>query len=194
MGLFAALSCKLLNAGRVIVIDRIPSRLEMAREKVGVETLHLDEDDIYERLRELTDGRGPDCCIDAVGLDAHGTGIVQAYDFVKRTLGTETDNGTALRQAITSCRKGGIVSVPGVYGGVMDKFPMGATFGKALTLKGGQTHVHRYLDTLFDHVKNGVDASFPITHRATLDEAPDLYETFRTKQDECVKVVMTPGG
>ena len=194
VGLFALLSAKLLGADRVIGIDRIPKRLEMAREQVGAETLNLDEDDVYERLREMTDGRGPDCCIDAVGLDAHGTGIVQAYDAVKRVLGTETDNGTALRQAITCCRKGGIVSVPGVYGGVMDKFPVGAMFGKALTVKGGQTHVHRYLQTLFDHVRNGVDASFPITHRATLDDAPELYETFRTKSDECVKVVMTPGG
>ncbi|MFH5802737.1 zinc-dependent alcohol dehydrogenase [Alienimonas sp. DA493] len=193
VGLFAALSCKLLGAERVVMIDRIPARLTMAREKLDVETLHLDEDDVYERLREITDGRGPDCCIDAVGLDAHGTGIVQAYDTVKRMLGTETDNGTALRQAITSCRKGGVVSVPGVYGGVMDKYPIGAQFGKALRMIGGQTHVHRYLDTLFEHVQNGVDASFPITHRASLDEASDLYETFRTKEDECVKCVMTPG-
>ena len=194
VGLFAALSCKLLNAGRVVVIDRVPSRLEMAREKLDVETLHLDDDDIYERLREMTDGRGPDCVIDAVGLDAHGTGLHEAYDAVKRAVGLETDDGTALRQAINCCRKGGIVSVPGVYGGVMDKYPTGAQFGKALTLKGGQTHVHRYLDRLFKHVQDGVDASFPITHRATLDDAPELYETFRTKSDECVKVVMTPGG
>ncbi len=177
----------------MIVIDRIPARLEMAREKVGVETLHLDDDDVYERLREVTDGRGPDCCIEAVGLDAHGTGLHEMFDQVKRALGLETDDGTALRQAINCCRKGGIVSVPGVYGGVVDKYPMGAQFGKALTMKGGQTHVHRYLDRLFQHVQNGVDASFPITHRASLDDASDLYETFRTKSDECVKVVMTPG-
>ena len=193
VGLFAALSCKLLGAERVIVIDRIPARLAMAREKLGCETLHLDEDDVYERLRETTDGLGPHCCIDAVGLDAHGARLDEWYDRVKRAVGLETDDGTALRQAIMNCRKGGILSIPGVYGGLIDKVPFGAAFGKALTLKMGQTHVHRYLDDLFGRVQRGeCDPTFLITHRAGLSEAAEMYETFRTKEDECVKVVLDP--
>ena len=193
VGLFALLSAKLLGAERVVGIDRIPSRLAMAREKVGAETINMDEQDVFERLNELTGGHGPHCCIDAVGMDAHGAKLDEWYDRVKRAIGTETDKGSALRQAIMCCRKGGTLSIPGVYGGIIDKVPFGAAFGKGLKLRMGQTHVHRYLDTLLEKIESGeADPTFPITHRAGLGEAVDLYETFRTKEDECVKVVLDP--
>jgi threonine dehydrogenase-like Zn-dependent dehydrogenase len=144
-------------------------------------------------LKELTGGRGPDVCIDAVGLEAHGHAPDALLDRAKAALFLATDRAHVLREAIQTCRKGGTVSIPGVYGGVVDKMPMGAAFGKGLTMKMGQTHVHRYLPKLLDHIQNGdIDPTFIITHRLKLDEAPDAYKTFKERKDGCVKVVLTP--
>ena len=141
----------------------------------------------------MTGGRGPDSCIDAVGMEAHGTTLDAVYDRVKTALCMATDRPHALRQAIEACRKGGTVSIPGVYGGLLDKVPIGAAFAKGLTLKMGQTHVHRYLPPLLERIERGeIDPSFVITHRVWLDEAPEMYKTFRDKQDDCIKVVMKP--
>jgi threonine dehydrogenase-like Zn-dependent dehydrogenase len=141
----------------------------------------------------MTAGRGPDHCIDSVGLEAHAPGIKGAYDKIKTNLLMETDRPIALREAIMSCRPGGTVSVAGVYGGFVDKFPMGAIVNKSLTIKSGQTHVHRYMRPLLERIQNGeIDPSFIITHRLRLDDAPEGFETFSKKEDECVKIVMTP--
>jgi len=193
VGQFAIKSAYLLGAERVIAIDRVPERLTMAATEGKAEVLNYEEVDVPEMLRVLTGGQGPDACIDAVGLESHGTTLDAWYDRAKTTMYLATDRAHALRQAITSCRKGGVVSIPGVYGGWLDKFPLGAAFAKALTLKMGQTHVHRYLPTLLEHIKRGrIDPSFVITHRAALDEAPALYRTFRDKRDQCIKVVLKP--
>jgi threonine dehydrogenase-like Zn-dependent dehydrogenase len=193
VGLMAQKSAFLLGAERVIALDRIPERLQMAREKCGAEVLNYEEVDVLERLHEMTGGRGPDHCIDAVGMEAHGTGPGAVYDEVKHTLKMETDRPTALRQAIMACGKGGTVSIPGVYGGMLDKVPMGAAFAKGLTFKMGQTHVHPYLPRLLKHIQDGdIDPSFIITHRLRLDDAPGAYDTFQRKQDECIKVVLKP--
>ena len=142
----------------------------------------------------MTGGRGPDACIDAVGLESHGTTLDAWYDRAKTSMYLATDRPHALRQAIGACRKGGTVSIPGVYGGWLDKFPLGAAFAKGLTLKMGQTHMHRYMPRLLQHIERGdIDPSFIITHRVALEDAPEMYETFRAKQDACVKVVMKPG-
>ena len=147
-----------------------------------------------DALRELTGGQGPDACIDAVGLESHGTTLDAWYDRAKASMYLATDRPHALRQAIGACRKGGIVSIPGVYGGWLDKFPLGAAFAKGLTLKMGQTHMHKYMPVLLERIERGeIDPSFIITHRVTLDEAPEMYRTFREKDDACVKVVMRPG-
>jgi threonine dehydrogenase-like Zn-dependent dehydrogenase len=168
----------------------------MALRKAGAtDAINFDEDpDVVEQLKELTGGRGPDAVIDAVGLEAvHGHGAVFAVDRVKQAARLETDRGLALRDAILACRPGGIVSVIGVYGGLMDKFPMGALMNKGLTVRTGQCHVQRYLKPLYERIKNGeIDPSFVVTHRVGLDVAPDAYETFKHKQDECVKVVLKP--
>ena len=195
VGQFAIKSAYLLGAERVIAIDRFPERLEMAARDGRADTLNYEEvDDVPEALRAMTGGQGPDACIDAVGLEAHGSTLDAWYDQVKTTMFLATDRSHALRQAITSCRKGGTVSIPGVYGGWLDKFPLGAAFAKGLTLRMGQTHVHKYLPTLLARIEGGeIDPSFVITHRVTLDDAPDMYRTFREKADNCVKVVMTPG-
>jgi threonine dehydrogenase-like Zn-dependent dehydrogenase len=186
-------SAYLLGAERVIAIDRFPERLRMAREKSGAETLNYEQTDVREALREMTGGRGPDACIDAVGLEAHGPGFFGLYDKVKTVLMQETDRAYALRQAINACRKGGTVSIPGVYGGLIDKMPMGAAFGKGLTLRMGQTHVQSYMKALLDLIAKGtIDPSYIITHRGRLDDAPRLYETFKRKQDECIKCVLRP--
>ena len=178
----------------VIAIDRIPERLQMARTKAKAEVINYEEVDVLEALKEMTGGRGPDSCIDAVGLEAHGTTLDAWYDLAKTTLMMETDRSHALRRAIQACRKGGTVSIPGVYGGLLDKFPMGAAFAKGLTLKMGQTHMHRYMKPLLDRIEKGeIDPTFIITHRLPLDEAPKAYKTFRDKQDECIKVVLKPG-
>jgi threonine dehydrogenase-like Zn-dependent dehydrogenase len=194
VGLFAAVSAKLMGAGQIIVIDQVPERLQLAAETVGAKTIDFKhEDDVLGVLNTLTDGRGPDRCIDAVGLEAHGQGIVGAYDRAKQAVKLETDRPAALREIIVACRKGGTVSVPGVYGGFIDKYPMGAFMNKALTMKAGQTHVHRYVPKLLELVQAGkVDPAFVITHRLPLDEAPAGYEMFRDKEDECIKVVLRP--
>ena len=190
VGQFAIKSAFLLGAERVIAIDRIPARLRMAR-KSGAETLDYTEVDVHDALKEMTGGRGPDACIDAVGMEAHG--FEYAYDRAKQALMLETDRPIALRQAIMACRNGGTVSVIGVYGGLIDKFPMGAVVNRSLTIKAGQTHVHRYLRPLLDRIENGeIDPSFVITHRMKLSEAPQAYATFNDKQDECIKVVLRP--
>jgi threonine dehydrogenase-like Zn-dependent dehydrogenase len=196
VGQFAIASAVMMGAEQVIAIDEYEYRLDMARNKAGAtDTINFAEDaDIVEQLKELTGGRGPDAVIDAVGMEAtHGHGVVQAVDRVKQATRSETDRGPALRDAILACRPGGIVSVIGVYGGLMDKFPTGAFMNKGLTLRTGQCHVQAYLKKLYDHVVNGdIDPSFVITHRLPLGEAPNGYETFKHKQDECVKVVLKP--
>jgi len=194
VGLFAIASAYLLGAERVIAIDRFPERLRKARDDCRAETLNYEEVDIQEALRELTGGRGPDSCIDAVGLEAHGHGAAGVYDRVKQGLRMQTDRPTALRQAILACRPGGTLSVPGVYGGMLDKVPFGSIVNKALTVKSGQTHVQRYLKPLLDLIDQGkVDPSFVVTHQMSLEDAPRAYEMFRDKQDECIKVVLKPG-
>ena len=194
VGQFAIQSAYLLGAERVIAIDRVPERLEMARTLGKAEVIdYAEEDSVLGALKEMTGGRGPDACIDAVGMEAHGFGIAGWYDKVKQTLRLETDRPTALREAIQSCRKGGHVSIPGVYGGIADKLPIGAAFNKGLTLKMGQTHVHRYLPKLLRYVEEGkVNPAAVITHRLSLEEGPQAYETFKHKRDNCIKVVMRP--
>jgi threonine dehydrogenase-like Zn-dependent dehydrogenase len=192
VGQFAIRSALHLGAGRVIAIDTVPERLRMAAQ-AGAETLDSMEDDIFSALKARTGGLGPDACIDAVGMEAHGAHLDYWYDKVKTMAYLATDRASTLRQAIHCCRKGGTVSIPGVYGGFIDKVPMGAAFNKGLTLKMGQTHVHKYLPKLLRLIEDGtIDPSFVITHRAPLDEAPDLYKKFRDKQDGCIKVVLKP--
>jgi len=193
VGQFCIRSAWLLGAGRVIAIDREAERLEMAAACGKAEVLDLTTTNVFDALNDMTGGRGPDACIDAVGLEAHGATIDDWYDRAKTATFMATDRISALRQAIHCCRKGGTVSIPGVYGGLLDKVPMGAAFGKGLTMKMGQTHVHRYLPALMDHICRGeIDPSFVITHRAPLEDAPALYKTFRDKEDGCIKVVLTP--
>jgi threonine dehydrogenase-like Zn-dependent dehydrogenase len=194
VGLFAIQSAHLLGAERVIAIDHLPERLEMARREADAEILHFEKDSILDELKEMTGGRGPDACIEAVGMEAHGLTMVDnLYDRAMQTLRLETDRPSALRQVIMACGKAGTVSIPGVYGGVADKIPMGAAFNKALTFRMGQTPVQRHMKTLMDHVEAGdLDPSFVITHRIPLVEAPAAYEMFRDKQDNVVKVVMRP--
>jgi threonine dehydrogenase-like Zn-dependent dehydrogenase len=182
----------MLGADRVIAIDRVPERLQMAA-AAKAEIINYEEMDAGEAVTEMTGGRGPDSCIDAVGMEAHGTGLDALYDKAKQAVRLESDRPTALRQVILACRKGGTVSIPGVYGGFVDKVPLGAAFNKGLTLKMGQTHVHRYLRPLLDRVQKGeIDPSFVITHRMKLDEAPHAYEIFKQKKDNCIKVVLKP--
>ena len=192
VGLFSIVSARLLGAERVIAIDRFPERLRKARE-AGAETLNYESTDILAALKEMTGGRGPDACIDAVGLEAHMHGPVGMYDKVKQTMRLETDRPGALREAIIACRNGGNLSVPGVYGGLLDKIPFGAIVNKALKVKTGQTHVQHYMKPLLERIEKGeIDPSFIISHRLRLDEAPVGYEVFRDKADECIKIVMTP--
>lgn len=193
VGLFAIWSAFKLGAGRVIAIDRYPERLEMARKQTGAEPLNYEEVDVFEALKEMTAGRGPDACLDAVGTEAHGAKLDAWYDLAKEKLMLATDRGHVLRQVIHSCRKGGTVSIPGVYGGFLDKVPIGAVFGKGLRLRMGQTHVHRYLPKLLGYIREGqIDPSFVITHRMPLDRAAEMYRVFQEKEDECIKVVLTP--
>jgi threonine dehydrogenase-like Zn-dependent dehydrogenase len=194
VGQFAIASAYLLGAERVIAIDRFDYRLRMARERGGAETLNYEEvDSVPKALKELTAGRGPDKCIDAVGMEAHYHGPLYAYDRVKQAARLETDRAFALREAILSCRNGGTVSVIGVYGGFVDKFPMGAVMNRSLTIKSGQCHVHRYLRPLLERVQNGdIDPSYVVTHTMPLDEASRGYELFKNKQDDCMKVVLKP--
>jgi threonine dehydrogenase-like Zn-dependent dehydrogenase len=196
VGQFAIASAVMLGAEQVIAIDQYDYRLQMALNKAGATAaINFNEDpDVVEQLKEMTGGRGPDAVIDAVGMEAaHGHGALHAVDRVKQATRAETDRGHAMRDAIMACRTGGIVSVIGAYGGLMDKFPSGAWMNKGLTLKTGQCHVQRYMKPLYEHVKKGdIDPSFVVTHRLDLGMAPDGYETFKHKQDDCVKVVLKP--
>ncbi|HUB33612.1 MAG TPA: zinc-dependent alcohol dehydrogenase [Bryobacteraceae bacterium] len=192
VGQFAIRSAYMLGAARVIALDHIQSRLDMAK-RGGAEAIDFSDIDTVEKLKELTGGRGPDACIDAVGMEAHGKSIDAIYDRAKQAVHLETDRPHVLRQTIQACRKGGTVSIPGVYGGLIDNFPIGAAFAKGLTLKMGQTHVPRYLQTLLNRIQSGeIDPSFVITHRLKIDEAAEGYRTFRYNPDECLKVVMSP--
>ncbi len=193
VGQFAIRSAYMLGADRVLAIDRIPERLQLAQEG-NAEVIDYDQvDDVVEVLKQMTGGRGPDHCIDCVGMEAHGHDFVAAYDYFKQRTKLAFDRPKVLRQAIQACRKGGTVSIPGVYGGMLDKIPFGAAFSKSLTFKMGQTHMHRYLQPLLRRVEQGdIDPSFVITHRLRLDDAPNAYRTFRDKQDQCIKVVLDP--
>jgi threonine dehydrogenase-like Zn-dependent dehydrogenase len=192
VGQFAIRSAYMLGAERVIALDDVEARLEMAR-KGGAEVLDFRDADVVEKLKEMTGGRGPDACIDAVGMEAHGVAIDALYDRARQAVRLESDRPHALRQAIQACRKGGTVSVPGVYGGLIDKFPIGAAFAKGLTFKMGQTHVPRYLQPLMDRIQRGeIDPSFLITHRLKIDDAAAGYHTFRYDPEDCIKVVMQP--
>lgn len=195
VGQFVIQSAWLFGAGRVIAIDRVPERLEMAATHGRAETLNFENvDDVTETLIAMTDGRGPDCCIDAVGCEAHGSGTFRAgLDRAKAAVGLGTDRPEVLRQAILSCRKAGTVSVPGVYIGFLDKIPFGALMNKGLTLKTGQTHVQRYMRPLLDKIRAGqIDPRFVITHRLPLEEGPQAYKAFRDKEAGCIKVVLKP--
>ncbi len=198
VGLFTVASARLLGAERVVAIDRLPERLRKA-EQYGAETLNYEEIgntlDIVDVLRDMTGGQGADACIDAVGLEAHGVGLEWWYDRAKQGVMAQTGRPIALRQAIMACRKGGTVSIPGVYGGIVDKIPMGAAMNKSLTFRMGQTHVHRYVPRLLQHIQNGdIDPTFMITHHMSLEDAPHGYDIFAHKEDECVKVVLRPDG
>jgi threonine dehydrogenase-like Zn-dependent dehydrogenase len=189
VGQLAIMSAQLLGAERVIAIDAVPERLAMAAQQ-GAIIIDENHGDVLARLADLTGGRGPDAVIDAVGLEAHGSGVMAGYDRAKHAVRLASDRPTALRMAILACRKGGIVSVPGVYGGLVDKFPIGAAFGKGLHLEMGQTHFHRYGKPLLDRVRaREVDPSFIITHRVKLDDIPAAYQMFSDKRDGCVKVI-----
>ena len=192
VGLFAIASAYLLGAERVIAIDRIDYRLQMARERCGADTLNYDEvSSVSEALIDMTAGRGPDACIDAVGLEAHGHGFEYMYDRAKQAMMLESDRPIALRQAIMACRNGGTISVIGVYGGFVDKFPLGTIMNRGLTMKAGQCHVHRYMRPLLERIESGqIDPTMVITHRIPLSDAAMGYETFLNKEDRCEKVVM----
>jgi threonine dehydrogenase-like Zn-dependent dehydrogenase len=192
VGQFAMASARLLGAERIIAIDRFPYRLELARSRAGAtDVIDYEQVDVHEALRELTGGRGPDACIDAVGLEGHSAGPLYAMDRAKQSLMLETDRPIALREAIRACRNGGTVSVIGVYGGLIDHFPMGAIVNRSLTLRSGQCHVHRYMRPLLERIERGeLDPSFVVTHRLPLSEAPRGYDMFMNKVDGCEKVVL----
>src|SRR5215212_7744538 len=193
VGLFAIRSAWMLGAERVIAIDRFRERLRLAQSDGKTEFVDYSDADVFDTLKDMTGGRGPDRCIDAVGMEAHGHMPDAVMDRVKQAMKLTFDRAHVLRQALHCCRKGGTVSIPGVYAGFVDKVPFGTAFGKGLTLKMGQTHVQNYTRTLLERIERGdIDPSFIITHRVTLDEAPQMYRTFRDKQDDCVKVVMRP--
>jgi threonine dehydrogenase-like Zn-dependent dehydrogenase len=196
VGQFTIRSAFLLNAGKVIAIDdggMVPERLQMARD-AGAITIDNSTENVYERLLDLTGGIGPDICIDAVGMEAHGSNAVEhVYDKMKTALMQESGRPAVIRQTIECCRKGGTVSIAGVYGGVADKIPVGAMMNKGLTIKTGQTHVHRYVPELLDFIRSGkIDPSFVVTHRMPLTEASKAYHLFREKKDGCIKVVLDP--
>jgi threonine dehydrogenase-like Zn-dependent dehydrogenase len=193
VGQMAIRSAFLLGADRVIAIDRFPERLRMAADG-GAEVVNYEEvDDVLDVLRQMTGGRGPDACIDAVGMEAHGHTAGAIYDKVKAATFMATDRPNVLRQCIMACRKGGVVSIPGVYGGLLDKIPFGAAMNKGLTFKMGQTHMMRYMKPLLERIeRKEIDPSFVITHRVSLEDTPEMYKTFRDKQDECIKVVLKP--
>ena len=194
VGQFAIKSAWLFGAERVIAIDRVPERLRLAADAGKAETIDYEQThDVVEALKDMTGGRGPDSCIDAVGMEAHSVGVDKLYDRVTQATRMQSDRPHVLREAIQACRKGGVLSIAGVYGGFVDKIPMGAAFNKGLTFKMGQTHMQKYMAPLLKHVQDGtIDPSFIITHRLPLDQAPEGYRTFRDKQDGCVKVVLRP--
>jgi len=191
---FAIQSAWMLGAGRVIAIDRVPERLELARSKGRAEIINFETEDVVQRLNEMTKGRGPDRCIDAVGAEAHSAGNIQELiDDAKEAIHFPTNHSYALSQAIICCRKAGTVSIPGVYTGPLNALPMHAAMNKGLTLKMGQTHMQHYMQPLLEKVLDGsIDPSFVITHRGKLEDAPELYKTFESRSDGCVKVVLTP--
>jgi len=193
VGLFAAVSARLLGAAQVIVIDRVPYRLELA-ERLGATPLNFAETSVLGELQEITAGRGPDHCIDAVGMEARNSSkVVDAYDRVKQATRLETERPHAIREAAMSCRNGGTISIVGVYGGMMDKFPIGAVLNRSLTIKTGQCHVHRYMRPLLERIRNGeIDPTAIISHHLPLNQAPKGYEIFKHKQDNCTKVVLNP--
>lgn len=192
VGQFAIRSAYLLGAERVIAIDRIPERLRLAQQG-NAEVLDYESADVVQALEDMTGGRGPDSCIDAVGMESHGDRIGAIVDTPKQKTRMSTDRPHVLRQVIQACRKGGTVSIPGVYGGFLDKLPFGAAFAKGLTFKMGQTHVHRYMRPLLELIEQGViDPSFVMTHRLNLDDAPLGYDIFKHKEDDCIKVVLKP--
>jgi threonine dehydrogenase-like Zn-dependent dehydrogenase len=192
VGLMAMQSALLLGAERVIAIDRLPERLALAQKHAHADTLNYMEDDVVDRLRDLTGGRGPDACIEAVGMEAHGPGLMYAYDRVKQALMLETDRGDALRQAIRACRKGGTLVILGVYG-LMDKFPLGTIMNKGITIHTAQQHGQKYVPKLLEHaVKGELDPSYLMTHRFSLEEAPRGYQLFQKKLDGCVRAVFVP--
>jgi threonine dehydrogenase-like Zn-dependent dehydrogenase len=195
VGQFAIASARMLGAERIIAIDRFPYRLEMAVQKAGAtDAINYEEEGLYERIKDLTGGRGPDACIDCVGMEAHGHGMQYAYDRTKQIAKIQFDRAVALRDAILTCGNGGIVSVVGVYGGFIDKFPMGSIMNRSLTIKTGQCHVHRYMRPLLERIINGdIDPTFIVTHRMQLGEAPQGYDTFMHKQEEVMKIVMKTG-
>jgi len=192
VGQLAIASAKMLGAERIIAIDRFPYRLQMAVEKAGAtDVINYEETPTLEALKELTGGRGPDACIDAVGMEAHGHGVHFAYDKMKQATKMAFDRPLAVREAIMACRNGGIVSIIGVYGGLIDKFPLGTVMNRGLTIKAGQCHVHKYMRPLLAKIEQGlIDPSFVITHRMSLDDAPSGYDIFMHKEQECMKVVL----
>ncbi len=196
VGQFAIKGAYLLGADRVIAIDRFRERLTMAHDESNAITLNYEQVDIAESLAEMTGGRGPDCCIDAVGMEAHhGHAIAHAYDRIKQATMTETERPIAFREALRACRNGGTVSVAGVYGGFADKIPLGSLINKGLTIRAGQTHVHRYMKPLLERIERGeIDPSFVITHRLPLSEAAKGFEIFNEKEEDCIKVVLKPDG
>jgi len=193
VGQFAIRSALMMGAEQVICIDHVPERLSMARAG-GAITINFDEESVLERLKELTRGKGPDKCIDSVGMEAHAARSVDSmYDRAKQALMMETDRPHVLREMIYVCRPGGIISIPGVYGGLIDKIPFGAAMNKALTFRMGQTHVNRWTDDLLKRIQEGqIDPSFVITHSVSLEQGPEMYKTFRDKHDGCIKVVLKP--
>jgi threonine dehydrogenase-like Zn-dependent dehydrogenase len=192
VGQFAIRSAYLLGAERVIAIDRFPERLRMARAG-GADTINYEELDVYDALLDITGGRGPDACIDAVGMEAHAPGLANVYDRVKQMTFMENDRPYVIRQAVRACRNGGVFSIPGVYGGYDDKIPMGSIMNKALTIKTGQTHVHAYMPRLLNMISAGeIDPSFVITHRLRLEDAADGYAMFNNERDRCIKIVLKP--
>ncbi len=192
VGQFAIASARMLGAERIIAIDRFPYRLEIAMQKAGAtDAINYEEEHLHERIKDLTGGRGPDACIDAVGMEAHGHGAQYAYDRAKQIAKIELDRPIALRDAILACANGGVVSVVGVYGGFIDKFPMGSVMNRSLTIRTGQCHVHRYMRPLLERIQRGeIDPTFIITHRMPLGEAAHGYHKFLNKEDECLKVVL----
>ncbi len=193
VGQFAIKSAYMLGAERVIALDRFPDRLRLAETQGKAEVFNYEDVDVIEKLKEMTGGLGPDACIDAVGMEAHGTTLSAWYDRAKQAARLETDRPLVVRQAIQACRKGGTVSIPGVYGGLIDKIPFGAAFAKGLTIKMGQTHVQKYMRPLLERIQRGeIDPSFIITHRLRLQDAPEAYKLFSNKEQGCIKVVLRP--